>query len=95
MCIVYVKAYNCCSPAAFEFQTFVNIVVLCMYSVFNPGPHWKPTFVVWATLVKYCGKKKYCSLYYVPRSFLQTSKYHDLSDFNEIMSNVHVFTDLC
>ena len=54
MCIVYVKVYNCFSPAAFECQTFVNIVVLCMYSVFNPGPHWKPTFVVWATLVKYC-----------------------------------------
>ena len=37
-----------------------------MYSVFNPGPHWKPTFVVWATLVKYCEInkkiKKYLSL---------------------------------
>ena len=29
--------------------TFIMIV-----NVFIPGPYWKPTFVAWATLVKYC-----------------------------------------
>ena len=29
--------------------TFIMIV-----NVFIPGPYWKPTFVEWATLVKYC-----------------------------------------
>ena len=48
-----------CFPCKFiDLMYLPFIVIQCTFimivNVFMPGPYWKPTFVEWATLVKYC-----------------------------------------